>query len=231
MAEHSAEEARKKYEALPPEVKNLLYSPEMSFTIQQIGQKNGLHIDQIDSLNTEVGQVMLGFVSPQEFASELMEMLNLDQAKAQAVAQDVDSMLFSKIRGSMKASYEAAKAEPAPTAPATPIAVRTPPQPLASVLPKSTPQTMPATTPPPPPPVKPIPPPSAPVPPPIPPKPVQTATSEMHQAETMLSQKTVEVAPAASAAPKPPVVPAPTVKPEPPKPGAYKADPYREPVE
>jgi hypothetical protein len=53
----------------------------------------------------------------------------------------------------------------------------------------------------------------------------------MHQAETMLSQKTVEVAPAASVAPKTPATPATTAKSEPPKPGIYKADPYREPIE
>ena len=107
---YSGEEAQKRFQNLPSEVKELLYSPEMSFTMQEVGRKNALHLDQIDSLNTETGQVMLGFASPEEFISNLVEMLRVDHTKAEAVAKDVNDMLFVKIRESMKKMYEQQKA-------------------------------------------------------------------------------------------------------------------------
>lgn len=224
MAFYSAEEARKRYDSLPLEVKNLLYSPGMSFTIQEIGQKNSLHIDQIDILNTEVGQVMLGFTDSKDLPHRLMEMLNLEQGKAAQVAQDVNDMLFNKIRDKMKQVYEANKIEPTPTPVAPPPIPSIPPPPiktpapLSSVLPKSGPAVVPPT-------------PASPPMSPIPPKPPQAPPSEMHQAEVMLNQKTVEIAPKPAEAPKVPLSPPLAPKPEPPKPELYKTDPYREPAE
>lgn len=116
MATYSSEEAKKKYDSLPNEVKNLLYSPEMSFVVQQVGQKNKLHIDQIDILNTETGQVMLGFTDPADFPAVLVEMLKVNQTQADAIAKDVNDMLFSKIRESMKASSPQASVTSSPSA-------------------------------------------------------------------------------------------------------------------
>jgi hypothetical protein len=134
MAIYSSEEARKRYDSLPEEVKNLLYSPEMSFIIQQIGQKNRLHIDQIDALNTEVGQVMLGFIEPKDFPIALAKMLHVDQTQAQAVVKDVNDMLFEKIRNSMKgvANQEAgapSSLPPPPPAPRAPEPTKPPQKP------------------------------------------------------------------------------------------------------
>lgn len=223
MATPSAEDARKRYQSLPPEIKELLYSPEMSFAVQQIGKKNRLHIDQVDALNTEVGQVMLGFTPAEEFIPALVEMLNLDRARANAVAQDVNDMLFNKIRESMKKVGEMGIPKtqpPAPSAPstsATPVVTKPTPAPVQAV---STP---------------------APSQPAAPPTPAQKPSppaqiGPMHSADLMLTQKTAVVAPpptapgAAQGASPTPTTPH-TEKPQPPKPESYKVDPYREPPE
>jgi len=126
MATYSTDEAKKRYESLPSEIKNLIYSPEMSFTVQQIGQKNKLHIDQIDSLNTEIGQVMLGFVKTEEFLPALMEMLGIERAQADSIAKDVNDMLFLKIRESMKKVAEMGSMSPTSSTPVTPTPVSAP---------------------------------------------------------------------------------------------------------
>ena len=79
---HSVEEARERFETLPPEIKKLLYSQEMSILIQKVGEKNQLHIDQVDALYTETGQVLLGFVESQEFIEDIADILKIDHTKA-----------------------------------------------------------------------------------------------------------------------------------------------------
>jgi hypothetical protein len=235
MQIHSAEEAKKRFDSLPQEIKNVLYSPEMAFAIQQVGQKNHLHLDQIDFLNTETAQVMLGFVDIKDFTAELAESLNIGQFQAEVIAKDIEDSLFSKIRDAMKKVYEAGKtptpviSSVPPVIPPLPSAPQPPKQlsPLADILPK---KSSPA-------PSAPIPPPAAPPPPPtiapapaIPKPPVPLAP--IHTADTMLNEKTVQVAPVAQAgAPVPSANGAAASKPQPPKPDSYKKDPYREPIE
>ncbi len=100
---HSATEAQEQFKKLPKEVQELLYSDQMLAIIKQIGDKNHLHIDQLGTLETTVGQVMLGFLDTARFPAELVEMLGVDRARADAIAQDVNDLLFVQIREALKA--------------------------------------------------------------------------------------------------------------------------------
>lgn len=205
MAFHSADEAQKKFDALPPEVKALLYSPEMLAIITGIGQKHKLHMDQIDVLNAETGQVMLGFVETSNFVSELKDALSTPPETTEAIARDINDQLFLKIRHLMKGTGAPA---PSPMPPSAPVA-KIPPQAAAKPLPK------------------------APLPPPAPfvaPKPIPPAPRIItpHPADIVLTQKTVTTAPA-------PTTPAQITNnkpqitnPSPAVPKPYTADPYRE---
>jgi hypothetical protein len=210
MASYSAEDAKKRYEKLPPEIKGLLYTPGMSFTIQQIGQKNKLHLDQIDTLNTETGQLMLGFVEPKDFPIELAEMLRVDRIQADAIVQDVNDMLLAPIRESMKKVYEQNREVPL-SAPQKPPSIEKSVIMPSTVLP-STPAAPLAKLP-----------------------TISTASAPpMHSADMMLAETTVNMV--KKFEPPTPTTPAattaiPPTKTEVPKPAPYKADPYREPLE
>lgn len=232
MQIHSAEEAKRRFDTLPPEIKEILYSPEMAFAVQQVGQKNHLHIDQIDFLNTETGQVLLGFVDVKDFTTELAENLNINNLMAETIAKDIDEMLFVKIRDAMKKVYEEGKKLAPITSSPTPVVSlsKLPPleprptssQPTPAITPAPTapsaPVSAPATTPVVPQPL-------------VPAKPTIPLAPTMAQAQTMLSQKTVEIAPQAAGQAKSPANPASNTTPQPPMPGNYKKDPYREPAE
>jgi hypothetical protein len=225
---YSPEESQKRFENSPQEIKNMLYSIEMLDAMRQIGEKFKLHIDQVGLLQVETTSVMLGFTSSDDFDSTIANTLRIEPSQATLIAQDVDQMLFSKIRNSMKQVYEANKT-PAPitsapvmppTPPATPMMKASPavtapyppmpdaPAPVAVAISSSPSVTPAATT------TTPVP--QAPVSAPPMPKPPLTASS-MAQAETVLSQKTVDTGPAIPKAP--------------PIPPSYKTDPYREPAE
>ncbi|TSC68476.1 MAG: hypothetical protein G01um101456_631 [Parcubacteria group bacterium Gr01-1014_56] len=201
---YSKEDMQKRLDSLPSEIKNLLYSSEVDVIVQQIGAKNKLHLDQTGFLLAEINEVMTGFTESKDFPNSLVTTLQIDQQKAEAIAKDVDDMLFTKIRDAMKKVYEAGKMPAVVTSPPVMPAVSAPPPlaapkpSLASVIPTAPPS-----------------------PPAIPPKPPMPAP-DMHKADLMLNEKTVQV-------PTPPKATQGTV--QPPAPGIYKKDPYREPVE
>jgi hypothetical protein len=209
---HTKEEIQKKLDSLPQDIKNFLYSLDFDVLIQQISAKNRLHIDQMAMLAAETNEVMTGFAEPKDFIPNLMQTLQIDQPKAEALARDVNDQIFVKIRESMRKVYEQSKVPPPP--PPKPPAPPAPPPPPAPPKP-------PAPPPPPPPKLS------------VPPVPSAALAKEgpklpaLTQADVALTQKTVSPPPP----PKATQDTTPPQKPEPPKPGAYKADPYREPPE
>ena len=222
---YSPEETAKKFESRPQAIKDILYSFEITSAVAKVGEKNGLHIDQMELLNTETAQVMMGLTETKDFVGVLMEELSIDEAKASAVASDINELLFSKIRGAMN--------QPSAAATTVPSIAR---QPLSEVLPKGGVAASPSETP-----ISLVKPSSNPIPAapqvapavpvaPIAPLPV-VQKADMHPADIALTQKTVAVPPptppleATQALAKP--IDASAV---PPKPTDYKADPYREPV-
>lgn len=167
-----------------------------------IGEKNKLHLDQLASLEAETSAVMLGFTESKDYPHMLVDALHVDQSKADAVSKDVNDMLFVKIRDAMKKVYEQNAVAPhIVSAPSSPSPAK------KSVVMPSSIASKPAA-----PPIVPGAP-KAVVPAPTPP----TPAPDMHAANIMLTDKTINVPP--------------TAKPAPPKPEAYKADPYREPAE
>jgi hypothetical protein len=249
MADEYAQEIQKRIDALPPAVRDLVYSADMGTILRSIGAKHQLHVDQIGALETEAAAVMIGLSEAQNFVSEVAENLNVDEQKATAIVNDVNAQLFVKIQDAMKKGSQ-------PSAVSVPVFKTMPPAPAAqapqtvpaALAPRpvaiQTPSAVPASTTPPPP-TTPKP---ATV---VPSAPVATPKSiDMHPADLMLSQKTVTVAPVApkpAAAPvsttpatatpatatpqTPPATGAIAAKPEPIAPKPYTADPYREPVE
>lgn len=210
----SAEEAQKKYSALPQEVKGLLYSPEMVSAIQKAGEKNKLHYDQMGVLEIETRNVMLGFTEPSDYPEALVESLRVNRAIADAIVKDINELLFVKIRESMKTGAQdsgpASKASSVVTPSAASATTTSPTQKPVPIVTSTKPQL--------------------------------DLPAPLHAADVMLSEPTVSLAPKPmppppSAVPvkQPPAPsstpPAPTTKVEPPKPAPYKADPYREPPE
>jgi hypothetical protein len=211
MADQTSDDIQKKIATLPPEVRRLLYSTEMSGDIQQIGARHQLHVDQVGALEAEVAAVMIGVTQSNELAENIADALNLDRAKSEEIATDVGNTIFAKIRDAMKQG-------PAQAAPAEKSVVM--PSRAAAPKPPAPTPPMPATPPVAPKPPVPAPPavavvPPKPAAPPAPPKPAPPPAMPP-SVNAMLTQPTASM-------PK---------KEEPPKPGpSYKADPYREPVE
>lgn len=197
---YSPEETAEKFQSLPKAVKDLLYSFEMTSIVTKVGEKHGLHLDQMDALNTEAAQVMLGLTETSEFPEILMEDLNIDQAKAIAIAKDIDATLFTRVRAAL--SQPSAMADTSSTPIIQPVTP--PPAPSSSSTPTPTPA-VPA----------------------VPKVDMHPADLMLTQKTIVTPPAAPTVAP--SVAPVPTPKPA-SQNAVPPKPQEYKADPYREPV-
>lgn len=226
MANISKEELEKRIDSLPEEIQNLLYSPEMYTAIKQVSAKHQLHVDQMDLLETETSQVMLGITQTAQFPKTIAQSLKVDAAQAEAIAKDIDEVLFSQVRSAMKKADEHTAVMATPS---VPPAIINPPttageksvvMPSAAKAPVPTvtapaPATVPAATP-------------------VPPVVKPVATDAMQHVEAMLSAPTVSIAPKPAAPVIPvPTPPAPDVKKSdaPTPPPIYKTDPYHEPVD
>ncbi|MGC9602431.1 MAG: hypothetical protein ABSE76_01670 [Minisyncoccia bacterium] len=217
----NSDEIQKLIDALPPEVKALLYSPQMDAVIQQIGTKHQLHIDQIGELESEVAAAMIGISQLQELPQNISDTLEVDMTKSNAIVADINLLLLDKIRDAMKktdngksvivSSAMAASAAAPAGAPSAPIAPTPAPAPLSTDMQIDAPAT------------------SAPA-------KAATPAPQMPEADVMLSEPTVSLPPVAKSpegevkkvdtgAMPAPV--APKINPAP----AYKADPYREPID
>src|ERR1700676_622368 len=75
----------------------------------------------------ENSNVLLGFTIVQDFPSILMDGLEIDRVKADAIVEDLNDQLFNKIRDAMKKVYEQN------TAP-EPVVVQNPPAMEKSVV-------------------------------------------------------------------------------------------------
>lgn len=227
---------------LPQDVRDAIAASDLDDKIRSIGTTHNLHIDQTEALDAEVYLVMLGINSPEDFISGLVEEVRVSKEEAEKIAADVNAQILAPIRESLKRAYTALGEAPAQqTPPAASQKSVVMPSSLAAKPPAA--QTMPTpSAPAPAPSAPPMPPkPAAAMPtPPVPPAPPSPLTSAMpkppikapdlHPAEVMLKEKTLQMP-----ATPPPMPPAPGAaaapKPEAPKPQPYAADPYREPIE
>lgn len=187
---------------LPVALQQAISASNLQDTVQSIGTKNHLHIDQIGKLEDEVILTMMGFENLDDFTDRLIKNVNLSREVAAAVSNDVASEIFSSIREAMKEFMEKEVKKENPPTNRSPVTA-VPSQPATP---------------------SPFAPPSKPLP--VPAKP-----AEIHPADLILTQKTVSmptINPSSSLA-APPAQEKPQAGP--PKPSQYKIDPYREPPE
>lgn len=102
--DYTSAEIQRRLEALPPDIRNLIYGTDVGEAAESIGNKHSLHIDQVGALEAATINTMIGFVVPQDFPDVLAEDLGVDPDRALAIAHDIDTALFQKIREQMKAT-------------------------------------------------------------------------------------------------------------------------------
>jgi len=102
MITFTAEQIQNRFEQLPKEIQDAITSAEVHDSIISIARKNSLHIDQEGDLVDQVGLVMLGLSPSKDFVKNLSTNSGVDTATAVAIASDINSEIFGKIKKSMR---------------------------------------------------------------------------------------------------------------------------------
>lgn len=109
MKEFSTEQVQSAFEKLPQELKDAISSADVMGKIRDIGNRHNLHIDQIGELVDQVGLVMLGLKRSSDFVHDASTKLGIGSADAQAIANDINSEVFSAIKTNMREIEEEEK--------------------------------------------------------------------------------------------------------------------------
>jgi hypothetical protein len=145
------EQIEARYQKLPEVVKKALYDVETTDLVMAIGKKNNLHIDQIGELAREVGLLMIGLETPEQFSFNLAGTLHLTEAQAASITAEVNEKIVLKVRALMRGEDFSQASNAVPTnlpdreevlreiENPTPIAHTTPVPPAASTKPAPAP--------------------------------------------------------------------------------------------
>ncbi|MFC1775297.1 hypothetical protein ACFLY0_00335 [Patescibacteria group bacterium] len=89
------------YKKLPKALQEAIVSVETSKTIQEIGKKHNLHVDQMGELIDETWLALLGIVKSADFVDDLRIRLEVDGQKAGEIASDVNEQIFNKVKSAL----------------------------------------------------------------------------------------------------------------------------------
>ncbi len=108
----------KKFEDLPEAIQNVYMSKDIEAVVMDIGQENGLHIDQIGMLMEEIKSVLIGLLDREKFISEIKHTLDIEQDVAEKVTIDINKYIFDPLREELMGLTNPVPT-PATTAPVT----------------------------------------------------------------------------------------------------------------
>jgi hypothetical protein len=103
--EITLEEIQKKFESLPEDLKWAIMGANVDDKVIEIGQKNGLNVEQMGQLSLETHMVMFGFVHPDKFEDSIAKSLGLPRDKIKAIVNDVNERILKELRDQILAMY------------------------------------------------------------------------------------------------------------------------------
>lgn len=92
------EELEKRYQSLPPELKEALSDKKLSEKVDLIGKEFKISEEAIEELAAISGEVFLGILPLSNLAKELKEKLNISENESQALAEKLNSEIFYKYK-------------------------------------------------------------------------------------------------------------------------------------
>ena len=115
----SQEQIDERYENLPKTIKETFWAASTAQRIWRLGQFYHLSDEKISLLSQIVGQVLIGFILPEDVASEIQETIGIDTRIAQAINNEVRQRIFSPLHEELSKIYNpilgSPKREPVPS--------------------------------------------------------------------------------------------------------------------
>jgi len=103
---YSRDQLWKLYNALPVELKEAIFSTEVSEDIFNICIRNDIENKQITEIIRCTGKVLLGVLSPDEFQNDLEKEVGLKEEVAKKVAQEINRFVFYPLKPALEKLYK-----------------------------------------------------------------------------------------------------------------------------
>lgn len=87
---------------LPQDMQDAIFSSEVAEILLSLGKKYGLSLDKVGELSDETENIILGLSHPRDFIPALEKSLGVNREIARQIAQEVNTLVFSRIRESLK---------------------------------------------------------------------------------------------------------------------------------
>jgi len=103
--EITLEEIQKKFDSLPEDLKWAIMAANVDDNIIEIGQMQGLNVEQMGQLSLETHMVMFGFTHPDKFEESVKNSMRLGDEKTHAIISAVNEKILKEIREKMMQLY------------------------------------------------------------------------------------------------------------------------------
>lgn len=94
-----------RWDILPDSLKEAIFSPFNVDLIWSVGAINHLTDDKIFRIEMLAGDILMGFIHPEDFAPEIRKELNINSEMANAIAAEIDRKVFSPLGKDLKSVY------------------------------------------------------------------------------------------------------------------------------
>jgi hypothetical protein len=105
MFKISKQQASNRWDTLPNNLKEALFSEYNAETLWRICENQHLSDDKIEIVATLAGDVILGFLHPEDLAQEIGKDVNIVPEIAGAIASEIDRKIFAPIRADLEKVY------------------------------------------------------------------------------------------------------------------------------
>ncbi len=105
MLQITQQQTEDRYETLPQALKDALFSVVNAEEIWRIGEAHHLNEEKIPQLADITGDVIMGFLHPDDLRRELQEVLGIDIRIAASISREVNKRIFYPIRDEIRKVY------------------------------------------------------------------------------------------------------------------------------
>ncbi|MDP2926522.1 MAG: hypothetical protein Q8N65_00035 [bacterium] len=106
MADYTKEQLWKLYEKLPSDLKEAIFSADNADHIFDICRRNSLAAEVNPQLAKLAGDVLMGFLLPEDFQKTIEGELKLEKVVAKKVSQEVNRLIFFPVKESLNVLNE-----------------------------------------------------------------------------------------------------------------------------
>jgi hypothetical protein len=105
MTKYSKEQYQKAFEKLPNDLKEIILSEETAKDIYDICLRNEVD-DYVSEIASYVGDILIGFLPPEELPVILERELKIEPETAKSVAQEINRFIFFPVKDKLAEFYK-----------------------------------------------------------------------------------------------------------------------------